>query len=69
MIEPFKTANDADAFAHRYCASKGLRYLSHEYYYHSNGKGTGNQLWIAVEDFSGRYEVKLNLNEEMEPVL
>lgn len=69
MIEPFKNNGEAAAFAHKYCAAKGLRYLSHEYYYHSNGKGTGNQLWIAVEDFSGRYEVKLDLNKIEEPTI
>lgn len=38
------------------CRERGVRYLSHETYI----TGSSHQVWIAVEDWSGRYELKLN---------
>ena len=47
-------------FAQRYCAGREMRYLSHEHYFHSNGRY--NYLKVAVEDYSGRYEIEIDLN-------
>lgn len=43
-----------EEWAKRYCRDRELRYLSHEVYITQ----TSHQVWIAVEDGSGRYEVK-----------
>ena len=38
-----------------YCQEYGVRYLSHETYRTMKS----HEVWIAVEDHSGRYELKL----------
>jgi hypothetical protein len=48
-------------FAEQYCIKHECRYLSHEYYYHSNGNW--NWMYIAVEDFSGRYEIQVDVKK------
>lgn len=53
--------HEARQYAENWCIKNEYHYLSHEYYYHSNGNW--NHLKIAVEDFSGRYEVDLDLNK------
>lgn len=48
-----QTDDSADAeWAKRYCAWRGLRYLSHERY--------GRQVMIAVEKPGERYEIKVD---------
>jgi hypothetical protein len=42
-------------WSQRYCSNRGLRYLSHETYVTM----TTHEVWIAVEDWSGRYELRL----------
>ncbi len=63
MIGHLENNRQAEILARSYCVKNEQRYLSHEYYYHSNGRY--NQLWIAVEDYSGRYEVRLDLNKDI----
>ncbi len=43
-------------WAKEYCAERGLTYLSHETYRTMKS----HQICIAVEDHSGRYELKLD---------
>ena len=46
---------DDGTWARLYCASAGLRYLSHETY----KTGASHEVWIAVEDATGKYEIRL----------
>jgi hypothetical protein len=50
-----------ETIARAYCASHEMAYLCHEHYYHSNGRH--NMLHIAVEDGTGRYEIRVDLNK------
>jgi len=43
-------------WAQAYCLQNGLRYLSHETY----RTMTTHEVWVAVEDYTGRFEVRLN---------
>lgn len=49
--------------AESYCDKHECLYLSHEHYYHSNGNW--NWLHIAAEDCSGKFELRINLNKEL----
>jgi hypothetical protein len=49
--------NEARKWAEDYCARHGLRYLSHEHYVTM----TTEWVFIAVEDGTGRYEVRCKL--------
>lgn len=40
-----------EEIAKRHCREIGVNYLSHETYQ--------REIWIAVEDWSGRYEIKI----------
>lgn len=59
----FHLANNREArqYAENYCIKNGVRYLSHEYYYHSDGRW--NWLHVAVESGEGRFVVELDLNK------
>lgn len=48
------------ALAEKYCLEREMRYLSHEHYSHSNGRW--NYLKIAAEDWTGRFEISIDLN-------
>jgi hypothetical protein len=43
----------------RYCVIKELRYLNHERYISGWDESRRDNLVIAVEDYSGRYEVRV----------
>lgn len=49
-------------FAQKYCSKREMRYLSHEHYFHSNG--IFNYLKVAVENYTGRFEIEIDLNKE-----
>lgn len=42
-------------WARHYCTQRELRYLSHETY----RTMTTHEVWIAVEDYTGRFELRL----------
>jgi hypothetical protein len=58
---PHLNETEAKGYAENYCIRNELRYLSHEYYYHSDGRV--NYIRIAVEDHSGRYVIEIDLNK------
>ena len=51
------------ALAKRYCFMEGKRYLSHERYVSGWGDKRSDQLCIAVEDGTGRYEIRTSTKE------
>lgn len=46
--------------AQAYCEARGMIYLSHEHYFHSDGRW--NHLKVAAEDWSGRFEIDIDLS-------
>ena len=50
------TEDEVEQKAIYWCIKNEVKYLSHEFYSYLD-----KNLWIAVEDYSGRYEIKIKI--------